>query len=129
MVVACSADYLRENPIREESDLKNLALLHVDDETRWQEWFTNNQLTAPPLRENLIPQEPHFQISSTINGLGVALLPHSMIKADLETGVLVNVFDCTYTTSFAYYLGIPNRIPLSDSAIIFKNWLLSQCPD
>ena len=129
MVVACSTDYLRENPIREESDLKNLALLHVDDETRWQEWFTNNQITPPLWRENLIPQEPHFQISSTINGLGVALLPHSMIKTDLETGVLVNVFDRTYTTSFAYYLGIPNRIPLSDSAIIFKNWLLSQCPD
>ena len=129
MVVACSTDYLRENPIQEESDLKNLALLHVDDETRWQEWFTNNQLTPPLLCENLIPQEPHFQISSTINGLGVALLPHSMIKTDLETGVLVNVFDRTYSTSFAYYLGIPNRIPLSDSAIIFKNWLLSQCPD
>ena len=129
MVVACSTDYLRENPIQEESDLKNLALLHVDDETRWQEWFNNNQLTPPLLCENLIPQEPHFQISSTINGLGVALLPHSMIKTDLETGVLVNVFDRTYSTSFAYYLGIPNRIPLSDSAIIFKNWLLSQCPD
>ena len=128
MVVACSADYLRENPIREESDLKNLALLHVDDETRWQEWFTNNHLTPPLLRENLIPQEPHFQISSTINGLGVALIPNSMIHTELETGVLVNVFERTYATSFAYYLGMPNRIPLSESAIIFKNWLLSQCP-
>ena len=127
MVVACSTDYLRENPIQEESDLKNHALLHVDDETRWREWFTNNQLTPPFLRENLTPQDPHFQISSTINGLGVALLPYSMIKTDLETGVLINVFNRTYATSFAYYLGIPNRIPLSNSAVIFKNWLLSQC--
>ena len=127
MVVVCSPDYLRENPIQKESDLKNRALLHVDDETRWREWFINNQLTPPLLRENLIPQEPHFQISSTVNGLGVALIPHSMIKPELETGVLVNVFEQTYATSFSYYLGIPNRIPLSDSAIIFKNWLLSQC--
>ena len=127
MVVVCSPDYLSENPIHEEADLRNRALLHVDDESRWREWFTNNKLAAPPSRGNLIPQEPHFQISSTINGLGVALIPHSMIQSELETGVLVNLFGCTYATSFAYYLGIPTGIPLSRSTIKFKNWLLSQC--
>lgn len=129
MVVVCSPDYLRENPIHEEADLKNRALLHVDDETRWREWFIDNQLAPPPSQGNLTPQEPHFQISSTINGLGVALIPHSMIQSELESGVLVNLFGCTYATSFAYYLGIPNGIPLSGSAIIFKNWLLAQCAD
>ena len=127
MVVVCSPDYLNENPIHEEADLRNRALLHVDDESRWREWFANNKLAAPPSRGNLIPQEPHFQISSTINGLGVALIPHSMIQSELETGVLVNLFGCTYATSFAYYLGIPTGIPLSRSTIKFKNWLLSQC--
>tara|TARA_B100001093_G_scaffold201555_1_gene193653 strand:- start:95 stop:982 length:888 start_codon:yes stop_codon:yes gene_type:complete len=127
MVVVCSPDYLSENPIHEEADLRNRALLHVDDESRWREWFANNKLAAPPSRGNLIPQEPHFQISSTINGLGVALIPHSMIQSELETGVLVNLFGCTYATSFAYYLGIPTGIPLSRSTIKFKNWLLSQC--
>ena len=127
MVVVCSPDYLSENPIHEEADLRNRALLHVDDESRWREWFANNKLAAPPSRGNLIPQEPHFQISSTINGLGVALIPHSMIQSELESGVLVNLFCCTYATSFAYYLGIPTGIPLSRSTIKFKNWLLSQC--
>ena len=127
MVVVCSPDYLSENPIHEEADLRNRALLHVDDESRWREWFANNKLAAPPSRGNLIPQEPHFQISSTINGLGVALIPHSMIQSELESGVLVNLFGCTYATSFAYYLGIPTCIPLSRSTIKFKNWLLSQC--
>ena len=127
MVVVCSPDYLSDNPICEEADLRNRILLHVDDEARWREWFTNNKLAPPPLRGNWAPQEPHFQISSTINGLGVALIPHSMIQSELESGVLVNLFGCTYATSFAYYLGIPNGIPLSGSAIKFKNWLLSQC--
>ena len=129
MVVVCSPDYLSDNPICEEADLRDRALLHVDDEARWREWFINNQLTPPVLRENLIPQEPHFQISSTANGLGVALIPQSMIQTELKSGVLVNVFDRTYVTSFAYHLGIPNRIPLSESATIFKNWLLSQCSE
>ena len=127
MVVVCSPDYLSENPIREEADLRNRALLHVDDEARWREWFTNNKLAPPPSRGNLIPQEPHFQISSTISGLGVALIPHSMIQSELKSGILVNLFGCTYATSFAYYLGIPNGAPLSGSALKFKNWLLSQC--
>ena len=127
MVVVCSPDYLSENPIHEEADLRNRALLHVDDESRWREWFANNKLPPPPSRGNLIPQEPHFQISSTVNGLGVALIPHSMIQSELESGVLINLFGCTYATSFAYYLGVPNGIPLSRSTIKFKNWLLSQC--
>ena len=127
MVVVCSPDYLRENSIHEEPDLKNRALLHVDNETRWLKWFIGNQLAPPPSQGDLTPQEPHFQISSTINGLGVALIPHSMIQSELESGVLVNLFGCTYATSFAYYLVIPNGIPLSGSANIFKNWLLAQC--
>ena len=129
MVVVCSPEYLRENPITLASELKNCALLHVDDETRWKEWFANNQLEFSPSQAKLIPQEPHFQLSSTINGLGVALFPQSMIQSELETGELVNPFERTFDTSFAYYLGIPNGALLMRSAIVFKNWLLSQCED
>ena len=127
MVVACSPGYLRENPITLAAELKNRALLHVDDEARWREWFANNQLEFPPSQAKLIPQEPHFQLSSTINGLGVALFPQSMIQSELETGVLVNPFGRTFDTSFAYYLGIPSGVSLSRSAIVFQKWLLSQC--
>ncbi len=126
MVVVCSPGYLRENPITLAAELKNRALLHVDDESRWQEWFANNQLEYSPSQAQLIPQEPHFQLSSTINGLGVALFPQSMIQGELETGVLVNPFGRTFDTSFAYYLGMPNGVSLSRSAIVFKNWVLSQ---
>lgn len=129
MVIVCSPGYLRENPINEAADLKKCALLHVDDELRWQEWFTNNQLEFSPSQAKLIPQEPHFQLSSTINGLGVALFPHSMIQSKLETGELVNPFERKFDTSFAYHLGIPNGASLTRSAIVFKNWLLSQCED
>lgn len=128
MVVVCSPEYLRENPITLAAELKNRALLHVDDEARWQEWFTNNQLEFSPSEAKMIPQEPHFQLSSTINGLGVALFPQSMIQSELETGVLINPFGRTFETSFAYHLGIPNGVSLSRSAIVFKNWILSQCP-
>ncbi|MDG1738608.1 MAG: LysR substrate-binding domain-containing protein [Paracoccaceae bacterium] len=127
MVVVCSPEYMRENPITLASELKNCTLLHVDDETRWQEWFANNQLEFSPSQAKLIPQEPHFQLSSTVNGLGVALFPYSMIQNELETGVLINMFGRTFDTSFAYYLGIPNGVSLTRSAIVFKKWLLSQC--
>nr|WP_256415907.1 LysR substrate-binding domain-containing protein [Ruegeria sp. HKCCD8929] len=129
MVVVCSPGYLRENPITLAAELKNRALLHVDDESRWQEWFANNQLEYSPSQAKLIPQEPHFQLSSTMNGLGVALFPQSMIQGELETGMLINPFGRTFETSFAYHLGIPNGVSLSRSAIVFKNWLLSQCRD
>jgi len=127
MVVVCSPDYLRENPIYNEADLQYRALLHVDDESRWREWFELNQLVPPKSHENLIPQEPHFQLSSAVNGLGVALIPQSMVLSELETGALVNPFNRVYETSFSYYLRIPEGVPLSKSATVFKNWLLAQC--
>ncbi|MEQ9273345.1 LysR family transcriptional regulator [Roseibium album] len=129
MVVVCSPEYWHEHPFTLPAELKNRALLHVDDESRWQEWFNNNQLEFLPSKAQLIPQEPHFQLSSTINGLGVALFPESMIQNELSTGVLMNPFGHTFDTSFAYYLGIPNGVYLSRSAIVFKNWLLLQCQD
>ena len=127
IVVVCSPEYWHAHPFTLPEELKKHALLHVDDESRWQEWFTNNQLEFLPSKSQLIPQEPHFQLSSTINGLGVALFPESMIQNELSTGALINPFGHTFDTSFAYYLGIPNGTYLSRSAIVFKNWLLSQC--
>ncbi|OED42849.1 transcriptional regulator [Chromatiales bacterium (ex Bugula neritina AB1)] len=127
MVVVCSPEYLREHPINKPSDLKELTLLHVDDETRWQEWFTNNHLDFLPSQMKMMPQEPHFQLSSTINGLGVALIPHSMIQSELESGALLNPFDRTFGTSFTYYLTVPKGVSLSQPAINFKNWLLAHC--
>ncbi len=127
MVVVCSPDYLREHPINDAADLKGCSLLHVDDETRWQEWFINQELEALPSQTKLIPQEPHFQLSSTINGLGVALFPNSMVQGELERGALVNPFECTFDTSYAYHLGVPNGISMSPPAVVFKNWLLAQC--
>ena len=129
MVVVCSHDYLSEHPINEAKDLKNCTLLHVDDEARWQEWFTKNKLEYFSSQMNMMPQEPHFQLSSTINGLGVSLFPYSMIQSELETGALFNPFGRTFDTSFAYYLGVPNGVSLSRSALDFKKWLLTHCQD
>ncbi|WP_108879600.1 LysR substrate-binding domain-containing protein [Anderseniella sp. Alg231-50] len=129
MVVVCSPDYLRENSITEPIDLNNCTLFHVDDELRWQEWFTKNQLEFYPSQVKMIPQEPHFQLSSTINGLGVSLFPHSMIESELESGVLVNPFGRAFDTSFAYHLAVPYGISLSKPARVFKSWLLGHCQD
>ena len=93
---------------------------------RWREWFDLNELVLPTSHENFTPQGPHFQLSSPINGLGVALIPQSMVLCEADTGALVNPFNRVYATLFSYFLGIPKGVAPSKSATVFKNWLLAE---
>jgi len=124
MVVVCSPDYLNTRPIKTEADLARCTLLHVDDEQMWAEWFNNNRLEPPSSEVQMVLEDRHFQLSSTINGLGVSLFAQRMIESELKSGVLVNPFGRTFDTSFAYHLVVPKGAILSKTAVEFREWLL-----
>jgi len=124
MVVVCSPDYLEAHPMNEASDLRNCTLLHVDDERMWLEWYNNSELELTSSQAQLMLEDRHFQLSSTINGLGVSLFAKSMIESELKSGALVNPFSRTYDSSFAYHVAVPKNVVFSPSANLFKDWLV-----
>ncbi|QGX99065.1 LysR family transcriptional regulator [Roseovarius faecimaris] len=124
LVVVCSPAYLAAHPIREPSDLASCTLLHVDDTRMWEEWFADNDVQLPETRSQMMLEDRHFQLSSTINGLGISLFASWAVQSELERGDLVNPFDRTFGTSFAYHLIIPQNADLSPSAKAFHDWLL-----
>ena len=125
MVVVGSPDYFRDHPIGSEADLASCTLLHVDDELMWAEWFKNHRLKPPSPQSKIVLEDRHFQLSSTINGLGVSLFAERMIESELKSGALINPFDQSFDTGYAYHLVIPNDAILSKSAHQFKDWLLN----
>ncbi len=127
MVVVCGPEYLKANPIDDVSDLTKCTLLHVDDNRMWSEWFKNNNVEPSPSQTQMMLEDRHFQLSSTVNGLGVSLFAKCMIESELKSGSLINPFNQTFDTSFAYHLAIPKGVILSPSAIEFKDWLLTLC--
>jgi len=127
MVVVGSPAFFEDHPVQTEVDLASCTLLHVDNETMWAEWFKNHGLEPPSPQSKIVLEDRHFQLSSTINGLGVSLFAQRMIESELKSGALINPFGRSFDTSFAYHLVIPKDAILSKSAIQFKEWLLNLC--
>ena len=126
LVVVCSPDYLAAHPIRTPADLGDCVLLHVDDTRMWEEWFGANGQHMPASQSQMMLEDRHFQLSSTINGLGVSLFASWLVRSELSRGDLVDPFGHVFDTSFAYHLIVPADIQLSPAAEKFRVWLTSE---
>ena len=127
LAVVCSPDYLIKHPIRQPTDILDCTLIHVDDNRMWDEWLGQNGLHSSPGQPQMLLEDRHFQLSSTINGLGVSLFASWLVQNELEKGDLVNPFDCTFNTSFGYYLITPTDPPIRKITQQFHHWLLNLC--
>lgn len=126
LVVVCSPNYLKEYPIHSPEDIQKCTLLHVDDERMWEEWIDQNGLKHKPDQSQMVLEDRHFQLSSTINSLGVSLFAKWLVREELENGQLINPFNREYETSFAYHLIKPKKVELSRPAKEIYNWIILQ---
>lgn len=124
LAVVCSPAYLEAHPIHQPEDLHNCTLLHVDDDRMWEEWLATNAVKASTTQTQMMLEDRHFQLSSTINGLGVSLFASWLVQDELTSGVLINPFERNFETSFAYHLIVPNDEEPSKPVTQFCNWLL-----
>lgn len=125
LVVVCSPSYARAHPITTPADLRNCTLLHVDDTRMWEEWFANNGERLARSHNQMMLEDRHFQLSSTINGLGVSLFASWAVQNELRKGDLIDPFGRTFGTSFAYYLLVPWAKRQLRPVQVFCDWLLS----
>lgn len=128
LIVVCSPKYLARHRITSMADLKRCTLLHVDNEKMWAEWMANNGQTLASKHPRMMLDDRHFQLSATINGLGVSLFVERLVQDELRTGHLVRLFGRSFSTEFAYHLISPKDIALQPRAIEIKDWLLSLAP-
>ncbi|UOA14547.1 MULTISPECIES: LysR family transcriptional regulator [Sulfitobacter] len=124
MALVCSPEYLESHPITEPKDVTDCTLLHVDDTGMWEEWFTLNEMKMVNNQPQMMLEDRHFQLSSTINGLGLSLFASWLVQEELESGALVSPFCQNFKTSYAYHLILP-RLKVSSSTVLqFRDWLL-----
>lgn len=127
LVVVCSPGYLKTHRIEKPKDLERCTLLHVDDFQMWDEWFAGNGLALPDTPSQITVEDRHFQLSSTINGLGVSLFASWIVEHELRRGDLVNPFSQAFDTRFAYHLVIPKKTTLTEPGKRFVGWIMDQC--
>lgn len=124
MLVVCSPEYLIQYPIEKLEDVAGCTLLHVDDYGMWEEWFENNDLNTPPSARQMLLKDRHFQLSSTINGLGLSLFADWLVDKELVSGALVSPFGESFVTDYAYFLIYPKERPLSEMGKFLHDYII-----
>lgn len=116
--------------ITEPAELLNHALLH-DEAKDWDTTFPDWDTWLSSLGVSGKPRIRHFSdtnlvIEAAMAGLGVALVWHSLVAADLQAGKLQRLFDNTLPYSHGYHLVMPpNRLQVPKIAA-FRAWMLEQ---
>lgn len=128
LIAACSPDLLKRTPLRSVTDLERHVLLHVDNHNMWRQWLA---AAAAPGHETLsqrglMMSDRHFQLSATLNGVGVSLFLRSFIQDELRQGALVAPLNLEFRTDYAYYLARPKGRAASQAAAHFHDWICAQ---
>jgi LysR family transcriptional regulator, glycine cleavage system transcriptional activator len=124
LVAVCSPEYCDRLGIETPQDVQRCTLLHVDDKRMWAEWMEGCGTALRPDQPSMMLEDRHFQLSSTINGLGISLFAKWLVQGELTSGTLVNPFMQCYPTDFSYYLVTPKGSPLSPGAKRVRDWFL-----
>ena len=117
------------HPIKAPTDLLRCTLLHVDDTRMWEELLAGNGLTLDTAQSQMMLEDRHFQLSSTINGLGVSLFASWLVEDEIAKGTLVNPFARMFETSFAYHVVVPRAAEPSQTGQKFHRWICEQSLD
>ncbi|ADZ89637.1 LysR family transcriptional regulator [Marinomonas mediterranea] len=90
-IPVCSPLFTEINQIRSPNDLVDVTLLHDNSIDAWQNWFAQFDLHNA-VRPDLVYEDFHLLKSATLAAQGVALCPTCLVKEELESGKLVQLF-------------------------------------
>ncbi len=126
MVACCAPGFLASHPVRAPADMIGLPLLQL--ETRpdaWAGWFAHHGVeTAVPL--GMLFDQFAPMIQAAIYGMGVALLPEFLAKAELADGRLVDAWGGPVPSAGSYYLVWPMAGESYPPLLAFREWLVAE---
>jgi LysR family glycine cleavage system transcriptional activator len=120
-----SPDLCNEIEIRRPVDLTRFPLLRETDYDSWSEWFHVCNTELPEKIHSIYIDDSNVRYQAALDGQGVELSCRMLISEDLSSGNLIAPFD-HFISDFSYYLVKPGNRTLSDSAQIFREWVIEQ---
>jgi LysR family glycine cleavage system transcriptional activator len=127
LVPVCSPAYQDGHLPRVPRDLLKVTLLH-DERRPWSLWFEAAGLDPRDAVKGPRYSDNNLLIPAVIAGLGVALARASLVRADLESGRLVQLFSGVPAKS-AYFIVYPPVSQSREKVQVFQRWLLEQALD
>lgn len=119
MVPVCSRAFLR---IHGHIDTPE-QLLHDEERSTWQQWFTQQGVKRPPRRSGPMFEDGLLTLAGVQAGLGCALMREPLIAPYLESGELVKIFDLPIEDGRDYYLCVRSDTEMTEDGKLLQNWL------
>ena len=126
-MVACAAPgFLASHPVNAAADLIGLPLLQLETRPNaWADWLQYHGVSGSAPLGMLFDQFAPM-IQSAIYGMGVALLPEFLAKAELADGRLVDAWGGPVPSRGSYYLVWPHSAEAYPPLLAFRDWLLTE---
>lgn len=129
LVACCAPAFRSAHPAAQARDLIGLPLLQLETRPNaWARWFAHHDVEGPVPQGMLFDQFAPM-IQAVIHGLGVALLPEFLAKAELADGRLVRAFGDPVGGMEAYYLVWPAVGAWYPPLQAFRDWLVAEAAD
>ncbi|WP_413869192.1 LysR family transcriptional regulator [Albidovulum sp.] len=129
LVACCAPSFQAAHPAAGARDLIGLPLLQLETRPNaWARWFAHHGVEGPVPQGMLFDQFAPM-IQAVIHGLGVALLPEFLAKAELADGRLVRAFGEPVGGPEAYYLVWPAVGAWYPPLQAFRDWLVAEAAD
>lgn len=126
LVPLCSRQLTDGLACKGPADLVAAPLLHlVSRPDAWERWFAAMGIDPGEVHGMLFDQFL-LLIEAARAGLGIALLPESLVGRELDRGELVMPVDGPYDSPEAYYLAWPDTHDDHPPLELFRTWILRE---
>jgi LysR family glycine cleavage system transcriptional activator len=124
-VPVCSPALLERSAQLPGKDLHGLPLLHLESRPdAWRDWFRSQGFDVPSNTGTMVFEQFSIVSHAAVAGLGVALLPHFLIRGELARGELIVLSDQAPTSEMGYYLVTPESKASYAPIVALREWLL-----
>jgi LysR family transcriptional regulator, glycine cleavage system transcriptional activator len=127
LVAVCAPGLLRSLPVAAPADVLRHALIEAaTNMTNWDAWLARAGLSRPDPSRFLRFEEMFFALQAALDGLGIALVPLSLVADDLAAGRLASPLGMAAIKGrdYAYTVCASTRNPAL--AQDFGDWLVEQ---
>ncbi len=104
-------------------------LIHLEEPFRpvvdWEDWFRDVGVSPPARGRGLLINDYVLVLQAVVGGQGIALGWKHLTDPMVEQGLLIEASDHIYRTGNGFHVVWPSDPPLSESAAMVRDWLLS----
>ncbi len=125
LVPVCSPKLLESGPpLKTPADLRHYQLLHdINRPDTWRQWLSAVGETSIDPEKGLKLETTNLAVQGALQGLGLVPANPSMVRAELESGALIEPFEFHLRIENGYYLVYPASHASRTRLQAFETWL------